>query len=72
MGRNLPAVDATSARIMGVDPYKVAYIKAASNRLGPIKEKYITQRGELISTVRKNFKLREDIPAQKGLRLARL
>ena len=70
MGRNLPAVDATSARIMGIDPHKVAYLKAASNRLGPIKEKYISQRGELISTVRKNFRLREDIPAQKGLRMA--
>ena len=70
LGRNLPAVDATSARIMGIDPYKVAYLKAASSRLGPIKEKYIEQRGELINAVRKNFKLREDIPAQRGLRLA--
>ena len=69
MGRNLPAVDATSARIMGVDPQKVAYLKVASNRLGPIKENYIVQRGELISKVRKNFRLREDIPAQKGLRM---
>ena len=70
MGRNLPAVDATGARIMGVDPRKIAYLKVASNRLGPIKEKYITQRGELINKVRKNFELREDIPAQRGLRLA--
>jgi uncharacterized protein (DUF362 family) len=70
MGRNLPAVDATGARIMGIDPRKVAYLKVASNRLGPIKEKYIAQRGELISSVRKNFRLREDIPAQRGLRLA--
>ena len=70
MGRNLPAVDATGARIMGVDPRKVTYLKAASNRLGPIKEKYIEQRGELISTVQKNFRLREDIPAQRGLRMA--
>jgi len=70
MGRNLPAVDATSARIMGIDPFKITYLKVASNRLGPIKEKYIAQRGELISTVRKNFRLREDIPAQKGLRMA--
>jgi uncharacterized protein (DUF362 family) len=70
MGRNLTAVDATSARIMGVDPQKIAYLKAASNRLGPIKEKYISQRGELINAVRKNFRLREDIPAQRGLRMA--
>jgi uncharacterized protein (DUF362 family) len=70
MGRNLPAVDATGARIMGIDPHKIVYLKVASNRLGPVKEKYITQRGELISTVRKNFRLREDIPAQRGLRMA--
>jgi uncharacterized protein (DUF362 family) len=70
MGRNLPAVDATGARIMGIDPHKIAYLKVASNRLGPIKEKYIAQKGELISTVRKNFRLREDIPAQRGLRMA--
>ena len=70
MGRNLPAVDATSARIMGIDPHKVAYLKAASNYLGPIKKKYIVQRGELISAFHKNFRLREDIPAQRGLRMA--
>jgi uncharacterized protein (DUF362 family) len=70
MGRNLTAVDATSARIMRVDPQKIAYLKAASNRLGPIKERYISQRGELINAVRKNFRLREDIPAQRGLRMA--
>jgi len=70
MGRNLPAVDATGARIMGIDPHKIAYLKVASNRLGPVKEKYIAQRGELISSVRKNFRLREDIPAQRGLRMA--
>ena len=70
MGRNMPAVDATGARIMGINPQKVAYLKAASNRLGPVKEKYIAQRGELISSVRKNFRLREDIPAQRGLRMA--
>jgi len=70
MGRNMPAVDATGARIMGIDPHKITYLKVASNRLGPIKKKYIAQRGELISTVRKNFRLREDIPAQRGLRMA--
>ena len=70
IGRNLPAVDATSARIMDIDPYKIQYLRAASNRLGPIKEEYITQKGELISSVRKKFRLREDIPAQKGLRIS--
>ena len=46
MGTNLPAVDATCARLMGVDPCRVAYLAAASGRLGPISEKHIAQRGE--------------------------
>jgi len=69
LGRNLPAVDATSARIMGIDPQKVPYLVAASDRLGPIRETYIRQRGETIPSVRTDFSLVEKIPAQKGLRL---
>ena len=38
MGRNLPAVDATCCRIMGIDPYKVPYLERADNWLGPIGE----------------------------------
>lgn len=33
MGDNLPAVDATSARIMGLDPHQIGYLRVAS-RLG--------------------------------------
>jgi len=69
MGRNLPAVDATCARAMGIDPYKIPYLKAADNWLGPINETLIAQRGEPLADVRKNFLLREDIHAQRGLRL---
>ncbi len=68
MGRNLPAVDATCCRIMGIDPRKVHHLHLASNSLGPVDEKVIVQRGEKIAEVRKNFALREDIPAQTGLR----
>lgn len=70
MGRNLPAVDATSARIMGVDPHKVAYLTEASGRLGSIREFLIRQRGESIASVRTDFALMENIPAQRGLRLS--
>lgn len=70
MGRDLPAVDATSARIMGIDPYKVSYLAAASGRLGTIREKDIRQRGESIASVRTDFALVERIDAQRGLRLA--
>lgn len=50
MGRNLPAVDATCARIMGVDPHRIAYLAGASGRLGPIAESHIVQRGETLAS----------------------
>jgi uncharacterized protein (DUF362 family) len=46
MGRNLPAVDATCARIMGINPEMILYLKHASRRLGAIKESNIEQRGK--------------------------
>jgi uncharacterized protein (DUF362 family) len=70
MGRNLPAVDATCARIMGIDPYKVSYLAASSERLGPIRERQIRQRGEPIISVRTDFSLMEKIDAHRGLRLS--
>jgi uncharacterized protein (DUF362 family) len=70
MGRNLPAVDATCCRIMGIDPYKVSYLEQSDNWLGPIGDGSIEQRGETIASVRKNFELIDTIPAQQGIRLA--
>ena len=70
MGRNLPAVDATCARIMGIDPRKVSYLAAASGQLGPIRDSDILQRGEAIASVRTDFALVEKIDAHKGLRLS--
>ena len=67
LGRNLPAVDATCARIMGIKPEKVAYLKFASGRIGPIGSSNIGQRGETIDSVRTKFRLLEHIPAQKAL-----
>jgi len=69
MGRNLPAVDATCARAMGIDPNKVVHLAAASGRLGTIRESDIRQRGEDIASVRIDFSLMEKIHAQRGLRL---
>ena len=69
MGRNLPAVDATCARIMGINPEKIPYLKHASGRIGAIKESNIEQRGENIASVKKEFQLLDYIPAQKGLKL---
>ncbi len=71
MSRNLPAADATACRIMGIDPTKVTYLKAAHGRLGTIATEEITQRGERISAVRTDFELVDAILAHRGLRLPR-
>ncbi len=55
LGTNLPAVDASSARLMGVDPSSVSYLAAASGRLGPIAESHIRQRGEPIASMARRF-----------------
>jgi len=57
MGGDLPAVDATCCRIMGIDPQKVEYLRTAAETLGIIDESRIEQRGEPIRTVRTNFEL---------------
>ena len=69
VGRNLPAVDATCARIMGINPEKIPYLKCASGRLGAIQESNITQRGENIASVHKDFQLLDFVPAHRGLRM---
>jgi uncharacterized protein (DUF362 family) len=71
MGRNLAAVDATCARIMGVDPEKIDYLNAAPKLIGPIREARIEQRGETIASVHHDFQLIDEIPAQKDIRLKR-
>jgi len=69
IGRNLPAVDATAARVMGINPLKVPHLKAASGWLGTIRENNISQRGETIASVQTQFSLLGKIPAQRRLRL---
>jgi uncharacterized protein (DUF362 family) len=46
MGTDLPAVDATCARIIGLAPTKVPYLAIASRFLGNVAEGQIEQRGE--------------------------
>jgi uncharacterized protein (DUF362 family) len=57
MGTNLPAVDATCARLMGINPWRIDYLAAASGRLGPIAERHIQQRGEPIAAMAQRFQL---------------
>jgi uncharacterized protein (DUF362 family) len=68
-GRNLPAVDATCARVMGVDPFKIPYLRAASGFQGPIREPNIIQKGESIRSVQTRFALLEQAAAHRGIRL---
>jgi uncharacterized protein (DUF362 family) len=57
MGSDLPAVDATCCRIMGLDPAGLQYLRMASDNLGVTEESRIDQRGETIRSVRTNFQL---------------
>ncbi len=69
MGCNMPAVDATAARIMGLNPYRIKYLAAAQRRLGPIAAAAISQRGETIAAVQTPFALVDKIPVYKDLRM---
>jgi uncharacterized protein (DUF362 family) len=57
MGTDLVAVDATCARVIGLDPAKLGYIDAASLFLGNKDERRIVQRGEAV----KRFATRFDV-----------
>jgi uncharacterized protein (DUF362 family) len=67
VGANLPAVDATAARIMGICPERVSYLALAANRLGPIAEERITQRGERWQDLVSPFQILDE-PHLRGLR----
>jgi uncharacterized protein (DUF362 family) len=60
-GRDMPGVDATCCRIMGIDPARISYLQIAG-----IPEK-IDQLGERVEAVRTNFDL---LPIFQSLRLA--
>lgn len=68
MGTNLPAVDATCARMMRINPARIEHLALASGRLGPIAESHIEQRGEPIAALAQPFALLEH-PAFAALRL---
>jgi uncharacterized protein (DUF362 family) len=57
MGRDLVAVDATCARIIGLDPEKLTYLHAAAAFLGNIAEDRISHRGDASSRFATTFDL---------------
>jgi uncharacterized protein (DUF362 family) len=61
MGTDLPAVDATCARVIGIDPTKVTYLDAAGHFLGNINPERIDQRGESPERYRTSFALIESM-----------
>ena len=67
LGTNLPAVDATAARLIGLEPTRIEYLARASGHLGPIAERHIAQRGEPIAALRQRYALLDD-PSLSGLR----
>jgi uncharacterized protein (DUF362 family) len=60
-GSDMPAVDATCCRIMGIDPAKIGYLQIAG------VPDSIQQIGERVETVRTNFEL---LPVFQSIRLA--
>ena len=61
MGTDLAAVDATCARVIGIDPAKVTYLEAAGHFLGNIDARRIDQRGESLDRYQTSFSLIESM-----------
>ncbi len=56
-GDDMVAVDSTCARIAGLDPERMAYLKTAAEALGNLEESRIEQMGERISAVKQPFEV---------------
>jgi uncharacterized protein (DUF362 family) len=66
MGSDLVAVDATCARVIGLDPRKIDYLRSASRFLGVTDDDRIDQRGESPGRYATQFDI---VDALKHLRL---
>lgn len=66
MGGDPVAVDATCARIIGLDPLKIPYLRTAGDFLGNLNDAHIEQRGENPSRYATRFDV---IPDLQHLRL---
>ncbi|QDU90113.1 hypothetical protein Pla175_35130 [Pirellulimonas nuda] len=60
VGQSLPSVDATAARIMGLEPTRIEYLHLASRRLGPLDDRRIEQRGEPWRSVADPFQVLDE------------
>jgi uncharacterized protein (DUF362 family) len=64
-GKNLPAVDATCCRIMGIDPMKIGYLRLSA-QADALAETRLQQAGASIAEVRTDFQL---LPEFQSIRL---
>jgi uncharacterized protein (DUF362 family) len=64
-GGDLPAVDSTCCRVMGINPQKIPYLSLASLQ-GQTVELNVSQVGEKISEVQSSFKV---LPDYRGILL---
>jgi len=60
VGANLPAVDATAARIIGLRPERISYLQLVADRIGPIAENRIEQRGECWESLSNAFRILDE------------
>ena len=67
MGSDLVAVDATCARLMGLDPAKIRYLREASRYLGNMDPARLTQRGENTGRFEGTFELIEPLKPLRRL-----
>jgi uncharacterized protein (DUF362 family) len=68
VGTNPTAVDATIARIMGLNPAAVRYLELAGAKLGPLQEREIEQRGEAWRDVANPFQIMDHLKSLQGPR----
>jgi uncharacterized protein (DUF362 family) len=67
MGDNLTAVDATGARVMGLNPARLGYLQVMRRHGGTLSESQIEQLGEPVAAVRCDFRV---LPSFDFLKLA--
>lgn len=71
VGTRLASVDATAARIIGLDPTAVDYLRLAVRRMGPLDDSLIEQRGENWEALASPFEILDE-PHLQRLRLNNL
>ena len=55
MSRDVVSLDATAARVIGLDPWRLQYLAEAGRFLGNLEERRIEQRGEAVSRFASRF-----------------